>query len=332
MDFGTTTKIVKEKPISSNLPTDQRNDQSFEGPRRVLYVKEDLVKWQMSQAYHELFSFVQDLADSVKGIPISHQVEITPAIQIILGIFVTMEKYLVTYPPYGSTNRYGNIAFKDWFNQVIIDTDGWMKEILSTREKQMETWEFIELASYFKESLGNNTRIDYGTGHETAFVAWMYCLYKLGVVSSNDKIALVTRVFAKYIDMIRNVQLTYRLEPAGSHGSWGLDDYQFLSFAFGAHQLIGHKEITPKSVHNHDILNSHAGDFMYLSGIQFIHRVKTGPFYAHSPMLNDISNVGSWEKVASGLIKMYKAEVLEKFVVIQHFVFGKCLSISPLDK
>jgi hypothetical protein len=33
-----------------------------------------------------------------------------------------------------------------------------------------------ELAEYFKESFGDKTRIDYGTGHETTFIAWLCCL------------------------------------------------------------------------------------------------------------------------------------------------------------
>ena len=35
-----------------------------------------------------------------------------------------------------------------------------------------------ELASYFADSFGNATRIDYGTGHETTFVALLYCLVR----------------------------------------------------------------------------------------------------------------------------------------------------------
>ena len=38
-------------------------------------------------------------------------------------------------------------------------------------------------------------------------------------------------------------------------------------------------------------------------------QVKTGPFAEHSNQLWNISGVPNWEKVNSGLFKMYKAEV-----------------------
>uniref|UniRef100_A0AAQ4QF11 Serine/threonine-protein phosphatase 2A activator n=1 Tax=Gasterosteus aculeatus aculeatus TaxID=481459 RepID=A0AAQ4QF11_GASAC len=58
-------------------------------------------------------------------------------------------------------------------------------------------------------------------------------------------------------------------------------------------------------------------------------QMKTGPFAEHSNQLWNISAVPSWSKVNQGLIRMYKAECLEKFPVIQHFKFGSLLSIQP---
>mmetsp|Transcript_14260 Transcript_14260/g.42717 ORF Transcript_14260/g.42717 Transcript_14260/m.42717 type:complete len:119 (-) Transcript_14260:265-621(-) len=57
--------------------------------------------------------------------------------------------------------------------------------------------------------------------------------------------------------------------------------------------------------------------------------IKTGaPFSEVAPMLYDVAGLPSWERVFRGLTRLYLGEVLGKFPVVQHFIFG---SLIPAD-
>ena len=79
------------------------------------------------------------------------------------------------------------------------------------------------------------------------------------------------------------------------------------------------------------VVNEAKSEFMFFGCIDYILQVKTGPFHEHSTQLWNISGVESWTKVNTGLVKMYKAEILAKYPIIQHVVFGSLLSIKKMD-
>ena len=69
--------------------------------------------------------------------------------------------------------------------------------------------------------------------------------------------------------------------------------------------MIKNETYSPDSIHQESALRE-SDDYMYFGCIKFIKSVKKGvPFGESSPMLNDISGVPSWEKVATGLLKMF---------------------------
>ena len=53
------------------------------------------------------------------------------------------------------------------------------------------------------------------------------------------------RIIPLYLQVVWSLQDTYKLEPAGSHGVWGLDDYQFVPYIIGAAQLAAQDEYKP---------------------------------------------------------------------------------------
>jgi len=103
----------------------------------------------------------------------------------------------------------------------------------------------------------------------------------------------VRYVSHRYLQLMRRLQMTYWLEPAGSHGIWGLDDYHFLPFLFGAAQMIGHKFVRPKGIHDKDIVEELAPQNMYFDCVKFVcsvrlHSPANGPGRSHgsrSPMV-----------------------------------------------
>jgi len=297
----------------------------YEAPKRRVLLPADVEKWEKSKAYQDILAFVTRLNESVRGKSYNAACPQSDGVRNVVAVLDTMASWIEEYPPVDQPQRYGNKVFRSYYARLQEEAEGLTRGVLKGNAAAAS----VEACVYLVESVGNSTRIDYGTGHEFAFVMYLVCLSKLGLFEVGDAEALVTIVFKRYLELVRLIQTTYRMEPAGSQGVWSLDDYQFVPFIWGSAQLMMHPRISPDMMTQENVVEEYHEKFMLLGCIKYTLNIKTGPFAEHSNQLWNISGVKSWTKINQGLLKMYKAEVLSKYPVMQHVLFGKLLSFEP---
>lgn len=289
-------------------------------PSRRILSPEDHQLFLKSETCSLVEAFVYGIADSVRDRAISSikPTEKTDFVSKIVHILEQAEEVLERCPAEDTGSRFGNPAFRLYLDEVNAALPTWHSQLGLTSSSQVD-----EISTYLANSFGNKQRIDYGSGHELNFFLWLLCLNRLSLLPAPTFPALALVVLPAYLRLMRKIQSTYYLEPAGSHGVWGLDDYQFLPFLFGAAQLLHHPYITPKGIHNALVLEEEGTEYLYLDQIAFVNSVKNvDGLRWHSPMLDDVSSAKNWGKIESGMRKMFRKEILEKLPVMQHFLFG----------
>lgn len=331
----------------------------FQAPTKRIQQPNDVGRFLASAAYRDIGLFILQLNHAVcprqpagsstpRIFPLGSQSSRTASIRSCQTLLLSIRNLIDRAPPDPGSQRFGNVSFRKWFELLKEElddllNDGLLGETLRTGNGHAKD----EVASYLLGSFGSSQRLDYGTGHELNFIAFLGCLWKLGhfkdgIQGGDIEREIVLLIIQPYLETVRQLITTYTLEPAGSHGVWGLDDHSFIPYIFGSAQLtrpIGSElepmptdgsvrgAPKPSDVTNRSIVERMRHVNMYFSAVAFINDVKRGPFWEHSPMLFDISGIkDGWGKINKGMIKMYNAEVLSKFPVIQHFPFGSLFS------
>ncbi|KAL5334477.1 Phosphotyrosyl phosphate activator protein-domain-containing protein [Aspergillus crustosus] len=335
---------------------------NFIQPTKRIHEGQDVNEFLSSRAYVDIMTFLLQLNRSlfptklsdgrVQPWPLNGEaVEYSAPVRQLQLLLSKLEAILEEAPPDTGPRRFGNISFKRWYEIVESRASGLLEECLSAEILQTPSsapggpTAEVELLAYFLGSWGSPQRLDYGTGHELSFLAFLAGIWKLHGFPQNspgvEERAIVLGVIQPYLELVRTIIKRYTLEPAGSHGVWGLDDHSFIPYIFGSAQLAPALSETdpvveegslpdapsPGGVAKASIVERERRDNLYFSAIGFIYDVKRGPFWEHSPMLFDISGIqAGWAKINKGMIKMYNAEVLSKFPVVQHFPFGSLFS------
>lgn len=301
---------------------------AYRAPIRAIRTLADLNYFKQSETYKDFMGFIRLCNDAVTGVrasplqPNTTDSEKTTVVRIV-EMLRRMGSWVDDIPPIDEPMRFGNKAFRSWYQKLEQEAGGMMDNLLQGTGHEAAA---VELVPYLLVSFGHPSRIDYGTGHETSFVVWLCCLFKLGSLTKDDLAPAVLQIFNSYLQVMRRLQSVYMLEPAGSHGVWGLDDYHCLPFLWGSAQLIDHPSIRPHDVLDGSVLEEGKEIYLYLGAIDFIKSLKKGAAFGECcPMLNDIAQLPSWKKVNTGMQRLYEGDVLGKMPVIQHFLFGSLL-------
>ena len=252
----------------------------------------------------------------------STEVVFSETVSRLRSLLEALNRIIDDVPPDTGPRRFGNASFRKWYQIVDEQSTNLLSQYLPNSvlehasQGSSDASPLDEISSYFLGSFGSAQRLDYGSGHELSFLAFLGCIWKLGGFntsdSGNEERGIVLGIIDPYLNLIRRLIKTYTLEPAGSHGVWGLDDHSFIPYILGSAQYgppispedqtptEGSRESAPKPA---DVTKKLAVDRerntnLYFGAIGFIYDVKKGPFWEHSPMLYDISGVqAGWGKI-----------------------------------
>ena len=149
----------------------------------------DVSDFLVSQAYRDIGVFLLQLnhslvpreqEDSPRPLtfPLTNKPPSTHSIQALRSLLDKFESFLDEAPPDPGPRRFGNLSFRKWY-QIAEERlpgllgEGLLGDALNAGGKE-------EASEYLLGAWGSSLRLDYGTGHELSFFAFLGCLWKLG--------------------------------------------------------------------------------------------------------------------------------------------------------
>jgi serine/threonine-protein phosphatase 2A activator len=206
--------------MESNGRTNQQDGQAFKclpvldltqphkyvKPAKRIIEGQDVLRFLTSHAYFDICTFVMQLNRSMcprktdtssmtqvmtweLGSPIIIFPEPIKKIQSILS---SIEAIIKEAPPDTGPRRFGNISFRKWYDilesRVPKILNDYLPPYVLHAKSSDEATAQDELSAYLLGSFGSAQRLDYGTGHELSFLAFLGCIWKLGVFHINTEV------------------------------------------------------------------------------------------------------------------------------------------------
>ena len=177
---------------------------TFIQPAKRINDGEDVSFFLTSRAYTDLMTFLLQLnasmfpqKDQASGAIQSWElsaenVEFSSTTKQLRSLIDRLGTIIEEAPPDTGPRRFGNVSFRKWYSLVEERISALIDQHIpvgvlefATRDSQEVTAK-DELRAYLLGSFGSAQRLDYGTGHELSFVAFLGCIWKLGGFPKTD--------------------------------------------------------------------------------------------------------------------------------------------------
>lgn len=187
-------------PTISKLNEDLHAHQ-FMVPVKKINEGEDVQFFLTSKAYKDIVTWIlmlnvamfpREAADGkVTSWPTgSSPQNLSPMVVQMQSLLIDLHTMIEQNPPDTGPRRFGNIAFRTWHAMLEAKMDDLLEQYIPEKLQRSSAGEITPLAemkAYLLGSFGSAQRLDYGTGHELSFLAFLACLWKLGAFANSEE-------------------------------------------------------------------------------------------------------------------------------------------------
>jgi serine/threonine-protein phosphatase 2A activator len=198
------TKAEQETQVSrSLLMLSLTKPHVFINPTKRIHEGQDVQQFLTSHAYRDIGIFVMQLniamcprklsqTDQVETWQLDSPLILSQPVRKLQELLQSIDAMIEEAPPDTGPRRFGNVSFRKWYEILESRVQGLLQNYLPKAVLKFITASadgvsvLDELTPYLLGGFGSPQRLDYGTGHELSFLAFVACIWKLGGFTSED--------------------------------------------------------------------------------------------------------------------------------------------------
>lgn len=186
-----------QTPSRSLLVLNPSQPHTFITPTKRIHEGYDVPRFLTSRAYGDIGIFVMQLniamcprktheTGEVQTWHVDTASVLPEPVQKLQELLERIDAIIDQAPPDTGPRRFGNVSFRKWSEILESRADELLQSHLPQKVLAFNTSSsdgttvLDEITPYLLGAFGSAQRLDYGTGHELSFLAFLGCVWKLG--------------------------------------------------------------------------------------------------------------------------------------------------------